>query len=283
MLWQINRIAEQRTWDPVRKLYLWICTRVADMLQGRLPNIKVSINNQYRLKCSPYDKLTQQDLEKIRLCALVDEIMQIVGISEQWLDVSYLEHFIHDMADPPTVDITELRLNRYKQLLQYLCCKVLLREAPGDHEVLQGLLKVAEAKIQSSCVLIVIYNIDYNKFNVAQLLEEKECLEKLLGIRPGDLNCLRVEPAHSVAIYWLIDKRHIAQDMLDGRRIFWPLLLRQVTSLELEGSGTLSLKGGHVPYLIRDALLTGQNLIQQTEVIKAHIRMPMSICPVHTQ
>ena len=269
MLWWINHIAEKRTWEPVCKLYLWICTRVADLLQGRLPNIKVSIDDQYGLKCSPYDKLTQQDLENIQSCALVAEIMRIVGISKQWLDVSYLEHFIRDMADLPTVDITELWLNRYKQLLQYLCCKVLLREAPGDHEVLQGLLKGVEAKIQSSHVLIVIYDIDYKCFSVAQLLKEKECLEKLLGIRPGCLNCLRVEPAHSVAIYWLIDKHHIARDMLDGRRIFWPLLLRRVTSLELVGSPTLSLKGGHVPYLIRDALLAGLNLIQQTEVIKA--------------
>ena len=269
MLWQINRIAEDKTWDPVRKLYLWICRRVADLLKGCLPDIKGSIDGHYTIKCSPYDKLTQQDLEKIRSCASVAQIMQIVGISKQWLDVSYLEHFIRDMADPPTVDRTELWLNRYKQLLQYLCCKVLLREAPGDHEVLQGLLRGVEAKIQSSRVLIVIYNIDYNNFNVAQLLEEKECLEKLLGIRPGCLHCLRVEPAHSVAIYWGINKHHIARDMLDGRRIFWPLLLRRVTSLELVDSPTLSLKGGHVPYLIRDALLAGLNLIQQTEVIKA--------------
>ena len=264
---QILRMAQESDWSAVHRLYRWICKRVADSLKDRLPQIKVSINDDYTFKSAPYDRLTQQDLESILSCDTVDHIMQKVGISKQWLNVSYLEEFIDDMADPlaPSVHITRLWLNRYKQLLQYLCCKVLLREAPGDHEVLQELLKGAETSLQSSRVLIVIHDIPYQYFDVEELRKHKECLEKFLG----RLNCFRVESSHSVAIYWLIDKRYIARIMLDGRCIFWPLLEHHVISLELVGSLTLSLKGGHVPYLIRDALLTKQDLIQQTEVNKA--------------
>ena len=265
LLWQIKRITQQKTWSAVCKLYRWICKRVADSLEDRRSKIQSSIIND----CSKLNgRLTQDDLEKIRSCTSVDDIMEIVGISNQWLDVSHLEEFFYDMSDPlaPGVRRAELWLDNYKQLLQYLCCKVLLREAPD--RLLQELLKGAETSLQSSHLLVVIHELDYKCFNVAQLLKEKECLEKLLNIPPGHLNCLRVEDGHSVAIYWLIDKHHIARVMLDGRWIFWPLLEHQVTSLELVGSLTLSLKGRHAPYLIRDALLSGQDLIQQTEVIK---------------
>ena len=277
LAWHINRIfTEERTWSAVRKLYLWLCQRVAESLSDQLPQIKLSIDDHYSLNNAPYDKLTQQDLESIQSCTSVYRIMQIAGISKQWLDISYLNGFYYDMADPAPSRVG-LWLDRYKQLLQYLCCKVLLREAPGDNEPLQELLKGAETSLQSSRVLVEIHDMDYEYFTAAQLLEQKECLAKILEIRPGRLNCLRVESGHSVAIYWLVDKRHIARVMLDGRWIFWPLLEHQVTSLELVGSLTLSLKGGHVPYLIRDALLTGQDLIQQTEVIKA-IYLPRAMC-----
>ena len=286
--YQINRIAKQKKWSvsKVRWLYQWVCKRVADSLTDRLPQIKVSIKNHYSAKDIPYmyDRLTQQDLEDILSCTSVDHIMLIVGISKEWLDVSYLEEFFHDMADPlvPDMGRAVLWLDRYKQLLQYLCCKVLLREAPGDHEVLQELLKDAETSLQSSRLLAVMHELDYKYFNVAQLLKHKECLEKTLDIPPGHLKFLRVEDGHSVAIYWLIDKRYIARVMFDGRWIFWPLLEHHVISLELVGSLTLSLKGGHVPYLIRDALLTGQDLIQQTEVIKALYTYIYPPCAVHS-
>ena len=271
--WQINRIAKLRTWSEVRRLYNWICMRVADSLEDRRSKIMSSIiNDRYKLNNKP----TQQDMEKIQSCTSVDDIMHIIGISEQWIDVSYLEDFLRYMADPysPGMHRAELWLDRYKQLLQYLCCRVLLRDAPD--RLLQELLKGAETSLQSSRLLAVIHKLDYKRFNAGQLLKEKECLERLLDIPPGHLNCLRVEDGHSMAIYWLIDKRHIARVILDGRWIFWPLLEHQVTSLDLVGSLTLSLKGGHVPYLIRDALLTGQDLIQQTEVIKT-IHLPHAI------
>ena len=267
---QIDRFTEQGNWSAVHRLYRWVCDRVADCLDERLHRIKISIHEHCVYNCPPYNKLTKQELEQIQSCKSVKHIMQIVGISEQWLNISCLVNFFSEMADPmvPKVYVTELWLDRYKQLLQHLCCKVLLRNTPDDHELLQELRRGgAETSLLSSRVLAVIQELDYQCFDVAQLLKEKECLEKLLNISPGHLKCIRVESGHSVAIYWLIDKRHIARVMLDGRWIFWPLLEHHVTSLELVGSLTLSLKGGHVPYLIRDALLTGQNLIQQTEVI----------------
>lgn len=259
----INSIAQQRTWSAVRKLYCWVCKRVADALKSRLPQIKVSISNQD----PAYDKLTQQDLEEIRSCTTVDGIMQIVGISKQWVDVSYLDEFYYDMADPLEPSIAELYIDRYKQLVQYMCCRVLLREAPD--ELLQELLQGVETNLESNGVLALIHDLDYKHFNAAQLLNEKECLKKLLNVPPGRLNCLHVEDGHSVAINWFINKLYMARIMFDGRCIFWPLLEHQVTSLELVGSLKLCLKGRHVPYMIRDALLCGQDLIQQTEVINA--------------
>ena len=272
LVWQIEDIAKQRTWSAVHCLYRWVCSRVADSLQDRLPQIKVSVNEHSRYNYPPYDKLSHQDLQNIQSCDSVDGIMQIVGILEQWIDVSYLEKFLHNMANPlaPSFQMARLWLFRYKQLLQYLCCSVLLTEAPD--ELLQGLLQGAKTSLQSSKVLqssqvlVVLHELDYKQFSVAQLLKEKECLESFLHIPAGQLSCLRVEDGHSVAIYWLIDKRHIAQVMLDGRWIFWPLLEHQVKSVEIVGVLLLSLKGRHVPYLIRDALLSRQDLIQQTEV-----------------
>ena len=138
-------------------------------------------------------------------------------------------------------------------------------EKVGDEPQLQGLFQDAETNLRSSGVLAVVQNLDYKDFSVAELLKEKKCLEESLGLPPGHLDCIRVEDG-CVAIYWFIDKRYIARIMLDVRCIFWRLLERRVISLELFGSLKLSLKGRHVPYLIRDALLTGQDLIQQTEV-----------------
>ena len=261
----LRRIAKQRKWSAVHNLYRWICKRIADSLEGRLAKIKVSVDEHYSYKDTPYDLLTQADMEMIRSSTTVDQIMQIVGISKHWLDVSYLEEFYHDMADPLEPSLAELWLDRYKQLLQYLCSKVLLREAPHIHffkELLQG----AEASLESSRVLTVIHDLDYKHFSVTQLLNEKECLEKVFDIPPGRLNFLRIEDGHSMAIYWLIDKRYIARIMVNCCLIFWPLLEHQVTSLQLVGALSLSLKGGHVPFLIREALLAGQDLIQQTEV-----------------
>ena len=116
LLWQINHIAKQRTWSEVRKLYHWICMRVADFLEDRRSKIKSSlINGRYKLNNKP----TQQDMEKIQSCTSVDDIMEIIGISEQWIDVSYLDNFLHYMTDPFSRDmhIAELWLDRYKQLL----------------------------------------------------------------------------------------------------------------------------------------------------------------------
>ena len=270
--WLINHIAKERKWpsSAVHQLYHWVCKRVADSLDDRLAKIKVSVKHHCTsIKDPPYDRVSEEDLKCILSCTSVDHIMMIIGISQKWFDVSFLEGFFCEMADPlaPSKPITMLWLDRYKQLLQYVCCRVLLREAPGDHELLQVLLKDVETSLESSRLLAVMHELDYKYFSAAQLLELKECLEKILNISPGHLKCIRVESGHSVALYWLIDKRHIARIMLDGRWIFWSLLEHHATSLELVGSLTMSLKGGHVPYLIRDALLTGQNLIQQTEVI----------------
>ena len=269
----LQRIAKQRKWSAVHYLYRWVCKRIADSLKDRLPQIKVSVDEHYIYKDTPYDLLTQADMEKIRSCTTVDHIMQIIGISKHWLDVSYLEEFYHDMADPLEPSLAELWLDRYKQVLQYLCSNVLLQEAPDAH-FLKELLQDAETNLRSSRVLAVIHDLDYKHFSVAQLLNEKECLEKTFNIPPGRLNVLRVEEGHSVAIYWLIDERYIARVMFDGRWIFWPLLEHQVTSLQLVGALSLSLKGRHIPYLIRDALLSGQDLIQQTEVKQCAAYVP---------
>ena len=265
---KIRRIARQRKrrWFAVRNLYRLVCRRFADSLDGRLAKIKFRVHENYIDKYTPYDMLTQTDMKMIRSCTTVDHIMHIVGISKQWLDVSYLEEFYIDMADhQEESSLAELWLYRYKQLLQYLCSKVLLRIVPHI-PFLKEQLQAAEASLESSRILTVIHDLDYKHFSVRQLLNQKECWDKIFDIPPGRLNLLRAEDGHSMAIYWLIDKRYVARVMLGGRPIFWPLLEHQVTSLELVGALTLSLKGGHVPYLIRDALLSGQDLIQQTEV-----------------
>ena len=147
----------------------------------------------------------------------------------------------------------------------------------GDEPLLQELLQEFKTSLRSSGVLAVVYDLDYEQFNVKELLNEKECLEDSCGLPAGHLDCIRVEDG-CVAIYWFIDKRYIARIMFDARCIFWRLLEHRVTSLELLGSLKLSLKGRHVPYLIRDALLTGQDLIQQTEVKNVLFRCMVLVC-----
>ena len=265
MIYRIYRIAQarRRSWGAVRKLYKWLCKCVANYLEEPLHDIKISVVDHCKSGDFPYGKRSRQDLENIQSCSSVYGIMEIVKILEQWLDISYLDEFYHDMANPLNQTVLS-NIDGYKQLLQYMCCRVLVREV-GNEPLLQELLQDAKTRLQSSGVLAVVHDLDYKSFSVAELLKEQKCLEESLGLPAGHLDCIRVEDG-CVAIYWFIDKHYIARIMLDVRCIFWRLLELRVISLELLGTLKLSLKGRHVPYLIRDALLTGQDLIQQTEV-----------------
>ena len=267
MLFQIQCIADAQeiSWYKVQLLYLWVCGCVADLLEDRREKVKTFVRDCNKLKHPLYVDLSPQDLEAIRLKTTVNGIMEVVKISKQWLDVGKLEELyrVNAKSRDPRV---ESYMKWYRQLLQYICCKVLVKKAQGEPLLcMQQLLQGAKTSLRSSGVLAVVYDLDYEQFNVKELLNEKECLEKSLGLPAGHLDCIRVEDG-CVAIYWFIDKHYIARIMFNARCIFWRLLEHRVISLELLGSLKLSLKGRHVPYLIRDALLTGQDLIQQTEV-----------------
>lgn len=268
----IDFIVGRMEWSAVIKFYHWVCKCVAECLKHDLLQIKETISDQD----PPYDTLTQQALEEIRLSDTVYGIMRTLHVLQQWVDIRCLENFYYEhiiqrerstvpSLNPYTV---KLYMEKYKQLVQYMCCRVLLhmKEAPDD--LLQMRLQDAKTYLESSVVLAVILDLDYKHFTVDKLQGVQECLEKSLGLPCGHLNYIRSQDG-CVAIDWYIDKRYIARIMINVRYIFWRLLEHRVTSLTLLGSLTLSLKGSHVPYLIRDALLSGQDLIQQTEVIIA--------------
>lgn len=242
--WYIEHIAEKRKWCAVQQLYSWLCIRVANALDccGCLPSIKEVISN----RDPTYGTISQQELARIPLCKTVAGVMDSVRITERWVDVSYLQEFYHRHTDRK--GMVELYMYWYKQLVQYMCCRVLLRKAPDDL-LLQELLQGAETNLKSNTVLAVILDMDYKRFTVKELKDVQKCLEESLNLTPGRLTYI-CSKCSCVAIYWVIDKRYIARIMLNVRGIFWRLLEHRVTSLELFGSLTLSLKGRHVPYLI---------------------------------
>ena len=204
-------------------------------------------------------------LDAIEHSHKVFDIMTELGILDRWLNTSLL-HFFISLSSPGSDGraVANYWLQQYTVVLSGFCRQFLVRNIPREyhHQLREGDL-VSEEHHRLLCV---VYNHDFTTFTLADLLKEIAFLEETLQIPPDVIKFLHTVPSNSVAVYWLFDMSYAALIFFDVHQLFWPLLEHRVLSLELKEVMTVSLRSSHVPYLIRNALQSGQNLVQQTEV-----------------
>ena len=264
--------------EVIRLLHSNICQCIADTLDVELSNIKDRIARNCRLKLGPFKNVTKTQLDEIARSSSTICIMEQLGILDRWLNTALLRYFISTSTryDSPQRSIAEYWLQQYFEVLIGFCREFLVKNLPDEYHDQLHTPKIRQEHRQMLCV---VYKHEFTNFTLADLLKEITFLEKALDIPPDVIKYLQTIPSNSVAVYWLFDMSYAAHLFFRVQQLFWPLLEHRVVSLELKDVITISLRGNHVSYLIKNALQTGQNLIQQTQVfVYAIEHMLLHVC-----
>ena len=253
--------------EAIRLLYFNVCQRIADILCDRLMNIK-EVMECCEQGLMPYKGVSEAELAAVAACSRVISVMKILGILVTWLNTSYLDFFIFTSTEPNSLEQRRANywLDQYNSVLGGFCCQFLMNELPG--KFYEQLNKKGFVHMKHHSTLSVVYKRDFASFTLDDLRKEIAFLEELLELPPDVITYLDSEESNSTTVYWAFDMSYVLHvfSISDVRHIFWTLLEHCVLSLELKGVINISLRGRHVRYLIRNALQTGQDLIQQTEV-----------------
>ena len=253
--------------ESMRCLYYKVCRCVAAILHERLEHIKEA-TKFCKPELMPYKGVSEEDLSAVERCSTVISVMDILRILDKWLNTSSLEFFIFNSTEPHSLEErrADYWLNQYNRVLDDFCCCFLMNELPGEFD--EQLNKRGFVRMKHHATLIGQYKHDFANFTLADLRKETAFLEKVLDLPPEVIIYLQSEESNSTTVYWAFDMSYVVHmfSMSDVRQIFWKLLEHRILSLKLKGVISISLRGHHVLYLIKNALQTGQNLIQQTEV-----------------
>ena len=253
--------------ESMRCLYYKVCSCVADILCDRLVHIKET-TKFCKPELMPYKGVSEEDLSAVERCSTVISVMNFLHILDKWLNTSSLDFFIFTSTEPHSREERRASywLDQYNSVLDDFCCRFLMNELPG--KFYKQLNKRGSVHMKHHSTLTVQYKHDFANFTLADLRKETAFLEKVLDLPPEVIIYLQSEESNSTTVYWAFDMSYVVHmfSMSDVRQIFWKLLEHCVLSLELKGVMSISLRGRHVSYLIKNALQTGQNLIQQTEV-----------------
>ena len=267
--------------ESMRFLYYKVCSCIADILRERLGHIKEA-TKFCKPDLMPYKGVSEEDLSAVERCSTVISVMDILRILDKWLNTSSLDFFIFTSTEPHSHEQVraDYWLNQYNRVLDDFCCCFLMNELPGEFD--KQLNNRGFVRMKHHATLIGQYKHDFANFTLADLRKETAFLEKVLDLPPEVIIYLQSEESNSTTVYWAFDMSYVVHmfSMSDVRQIFWKLLEHSILSLELKGVMSISLRGRHVSYLIKNALQTGQNLIQQTEVcaccIYSYLRMNFS-------
>ena len=249
--------------EVITLLHSRICQCIAQTLDQQLDNIKDRIAVDCKRKRGPFKHVSETCLDEIERSQSAIRIMEHLGIVDRWLNTTLLDYFISlSMLDPPQRSIVNYWLQQYCEVLSGFCREFLVKNLPVKyHDQLRG----PNIPQEHHHILCVVYEHKFTEFTLADLQKEIDFLKDTLKIPPGVMEYLQTCPSNSVAVYWLFDMSYAAH-IFDIHKQFWALLEHRILSLELKNVATISLRGSHVSYLIKNALQTDQNLIQQTEV-----------------
>ena len=267
--------------ESMRCLYYKVCSCVADILCDRLVHIKET-TKFCKPELMPYKGVSEEDLSAVERCSTVISVMDILRILDKWLNTSSLDFFIFTSTEPHSLEERRASywLNQYNSVLDDFCCRFLMNELPGEFD--KQLNNRGFVRMKHHSTLTVQYKHDFANFTLADLRKETAFLEKVLDLPPEVIIYLQSEESNSTTVYWAFDMSYVVHmfSMSDVRQLFWKLLEHSILSLKLKGVISISLRGRHASYLIKNALQTGQNLIQQTEVcaccIYSYLRMNFS-------
>ena len=257
--------------EVIQLLYNNMCQCIANALDKQLDSIKYQVVVHCKQKRGPFRSVSEIDAIEFSPSAFA--IMDELGILDRWLNTTLLRFFI-TLSRPGSAQrrIADYWLQQYTKVLRSFCSGFLvtnLSDLPDEH---QDQLRRGDLDNQGhQGMLCVVYEHEFTTFTLADLLKEIDFLKEILQIPPGVIKYLQTLPSNSVAVYWLFDMSYAALIFFDVHQLFWPLLEHRVLSLELKNVMTVSLRGSHVPYLIRNALQSGQNLVQQTEVCSTQL------------
>ena len=255
-----------KTDGAIRMLYFHVCKRISEILRHQLVYIKEVMGCEQGLM--PYKGVLEVKTTAVSECSGVFAIMELLGILDTWLNTSYLDYFIMTSTE---LDTNEQRradywLNQYNHVLGDFCCQFLINELP--EKFYEQLSKRGFVRMKHHSTLSVQYKHDFANFTLDDLRKETAFLEELLKLPPEVIIYLQSEEGNSTTVYWAFDMSYVVHvfSLADVHQLFWKLLEHCVLSLKLKGVMSISLRGRHVLYLIKNALQMGQNLIQQTEV-----------------
>ena len=247
--------------EVIKLLHSTVCQCIAQTLDEQLADIKDRIAMDCKRKLGPFKYAR---LDEIEGSPSALRIMEHLGILDRWLNTTLLHFFISlSRHDSPQRSEADYWLQHYREVLSGFCSEFLVKNLPSEYH---DQLRTPKIRQEHHHMLCVVYQHKFDKFTLADLLKELHFLQKALQIPPDVVKYLQTIPSNSIAVYWLFDMSYAAQIFFDVHQLFWPLLEHQVLSLKLKDVMTISLHGSHVSYLIKNALQTGQNLIQQTEV-----------------
>ena len=246
--------------DVITDLHSSICQCIAQTLDLQLDNIKKRIAADGQRNRGPFKHVSSTQIKGLTMF----EVMGHLGILDNWLNTSLLRYFITlSQYDSPQRCKADYWLQQYLKVLNGFCRGFLMKNLPDKyHEQLRG----PETHQEHHRMLCVVYEHEFTKFSLADLLKERAFLERAFKIPPDVLKYLQTLPSNSVAVYWLFDMSYAGHIIFDIRKLFWSLLEHRILSLKLKGVISISLQGQHVQYLIKNALQEKQDLIQQTEV-----------------
>ena len=268
-------VTEQAPDEAIRFIYIRICQCIANVLRDRLVYIKEEIREYCEQGVGPntFKDVSEDQIAAIAGSSTVFSVMRTLGILAKWLNTTYLEDFIFTSTedDSPESKRATYWLHHYNAVLGGFCCHFLMKSLPG--RFYEELNNMAFVRMKHHCMLSVVYSHDYNNFTLDDLRKETAFVGWLLKLPPKHeiMSFLQCEEGNSTTVYWVFDMSYVLHIFTDVRQLFWPLLEHRVLSLKLKGVMSISLRGRHVSYLIRNALQTRQDLIQKTEVCNAHM------------
>ena len=255
----------------LKSLFGIVYTRITEViLHDQLNMLRTYVDTQKSMKNEPFTSISE---EQIRHCKKVHELFAHLGFSKAWLNTGNFMNMLA-VVHRPARDSAMYCMKVYHTIVREVCREVFLKNLPETfHKELKA---VKPSRFRS--LITVTYKKELKDFNLTDLLENRKYLHRLLKIPLDCFEFLKAKSTHSTTVYWVVDAIYTAHAILDIRqgRIFWLLMETGVIDFHIEGATHLSLRGRHVPQLIKNALLKNQNLIELTEVC-LHVCMFLSI------
>ena len=244
----------------LKGLFGKVYARITEILCDQLSTLIMFVDSQRDLEVEPFKSISQKRTEQ---CKNVHELFSVLGFTKAWLNTDDFMDVI-SASSYPVRDNAMYCMKVYRAVVRDVCHEVFLSNIPPEVRVELKAIKASPFR----SLITVTCKKELKDFNLAELLENREYLHRMLKIPLSCFEYLKAEPTHSTTVYWEVDAIYTAQVILDMRQgqIFWSLMEQGIIDFHIEGNPHLSLRGQHIPGLIKNALMEGQNLIKQTKV-----------------